>query len=113
MIAAALALVIFALALFGLRGQMASAGATAQASRAAQVSIVDFSFRPANLTIAAGSKVTFSNGSNVTHTATRGGSFDTGLVKPGKSATVHFGQKGTFRYHCEIHPSMHGKIVVD
>jgi len=25
---------------------------------------------------------------------------------------VRFEHKGTFSYHCEIHPSMHGKIVV-
>jgi len=26
---------------------------------------------------------------------------------------VRFKQKGTFAYHCEIHPLMHGKIIVD
>jgi plastocyanin len=25
---------------------------------------------------------------------------------------VRFNQKGTFRYHCKIHPFMRGKIVV-
>jgi plastocyanin len=25
---------------------------------------------------------------------------------------VRFTQKGTFAYHCTIHPFMHGKIVV-
>jgi plastocyanin len=56
--------------------------------------------------------VTFSNASGTAHTASSG-AFDTGRIKPGQSVTVRFAQKGTFSYHCEIHPFMHGKIVVD
>src|ERR1044071_523012 len=112
-IAAALALVFFALALVGLRGQVASAGETATASRTATVDIVNFAYKPATVTVAAGSKVVFSNESNMTHTATRENGFNTKLIKPGKSAAINFPRRGTFRYHCLIHPSMHGKIVVD
>jgi plastocyanin len=104
----------FLLALAGLSGEAASAGdATAQASRSATVTINHFAFHPPTLTIAKGGTVTFSNTSKVTHTATRNGSFDTGFIKPGKSVAVRFKQKGTFAYHCEIHPRMHGKIIVD
>jgi plastocyanin len=112
-IAATLALVVFGLALIGLRGQVAAAGDTATASRAATVSIVDFAFKPGTLTVPKGSTVTFSNTSDMTHTATREGSFDTGPIKPGRSASIHLGRRGTFRFHCLIHPSMHGKIVVE
>ena len=103
----------FLIALCGLRGELASAGPTARASEAAKVGIVNFAFRPSTLTIAKGGSVTFSNSSKVTHTATRKGAFDTGLIRPGRSVTVSFKQKGTFAYHCEIHPSMHGKVIVD
>jgi plastocyanin len=103
----------FALALAGLSGTAASAGdAGAQASRAASVDIDHFAFHPPTLRIAKGGTVTFVNSSEVTHTATRDGAFDTGRIKPGKSVAVRFKQKGTFAYHCEIHPLMHGKIVV-
>jgi plastocyanin len=112
-LALVLTVAAFALALAGLGGQAASAGETAQASRAATVVINHFAFHPPTLTIAKGGTVTFSNASQVTHTATRDGSFDTGFVKPGKSVSVRFKQKGTFAYHCEIHPQMHGKIIVD
>jgi plastocyanin len=111
-LATAAALAVFALALIGLRGQTASAGETAQASRTATVDINHFAYHPPTLTIASGTKVTFSNSSGVTHTATRGGSFDTGNIKPGHSVSIRFPQKGTFAYHCTIHPFMHGKIVV-
>jgi plastocyanin len=108
-----LAVAAVALALAGLDGQAASAGGTAQVSRAATVDINHFAFHPPTLTIAKGGTVTFSNSSQVTHTATRNGAFDTGLIKPGKSVAVRFKQKGTFAYHCEIHPLMHGKIIVN
>src|SRR4051794_2668401 len=104
---------VFGLLLLGIHSTGASAGATATASKATRVNINHFAFHPPTLRIAEGSQVTFSNSSKVTHTATRGGAFDTGLIKPGKSVAVGFKQKGTFAYHCEIHPFMHGKIVVD
>jgi plastocyanin len=108
----AVATVILALLLIGIRAVGAAAGETATASKDASVKIANFAFHPPTLTIAKGDQVTFANSSKVTHTATRGGAFDTGLIKPGKSVTVRFKQKGTFAYHCKIHPSMHGKIVV-
>ncbi len=106
------ALVVFALALAGLGGQAASAGEGARASRAVTVSIFDLGYRPATLKVGVGSRVVFANTGKLTHTATRR-SFDTGLIKPGKSVAIAFKSRGTFAYHCEIHPSMHGKIVVD
>ena len=113
MLAIALAVIVFALAPIGVGGDAASAGETARASRAAAVEVVSFAFKPGTLTIGAGSKVTFSNTSSRTHTATRAGSFDTGRIKAGRSATVAFNHRGTFAYHCKIHPFMKGKIVVD
>jgi plastocyanin len=112
-IAVALAIVAFGWALAGLRGAVASAGETAQASRGATVDIDNFAYHPPTLKIAAGSTVAFSNSSGVAHTATRAGSFTTGKIKPGKSVSVRFKQPGTFAYHCTIHPFMHGKIVVE
>jgi plastocyanin len=108
-----LAVLAFGLVLAGLQGTAASAGGGAQASKAPVVGIDHFAFHPPTLTIAKGTRVTFTNTSAVTHTATRNGSFDTGPIKPGSSVGVRFAQKGTFAYHCEIHPLMHGKIVVD
>jgi plastocyanin len=113
-IAGVLVVLAFGLALAGIRGEIASAGQpVAQASRSATVDINHFAYHPPTLTIGAGSTVVFSNTSSTAHTATRAGSFSTGHIKPGKSVSVRFKQKGTFAYHCTIHPFMHGKIVVD
>jgi plastocyanin len=89
-----------------------AAAPSASASAAKTVSINHFEFHPPALNIAKGTKVVFSNSSGTAHTATDAGAFDTGHIKPGHSVTVRFKQKGTFSYHCEIHPFMHGKIVV-
>ena len=86
---------------------------TAQASAAKSVSIVNFAFKPGTLKVKRGARVTFKNTTTgTTHTATSG-SFNTKHIAPGTSKTVRFNKKGTFAYHCEIHPFMKGKIVVE
>ncbi len=101
-----------ALSLVGLRaaaGQTATGHATASAAKS--VRIANFEYHPTPLTVSAGTKVTFANASDVTHTAT-GKAFDTGDIRPGKTASVTLKKPGTYVFHCEIHPFMHGKIVV-
>jgi plastocyanin len=78
----------------------------------ATIPIADFAFPPTT-TVNVGDSVTWDNTSGVAHTATAdGGSFDTGNIANGASATVTFDAVGTFPYHCAIHPSMVGSIVV-
>jgi plastocyanin len=102
-----------ALATMLLASQAAAAGpGPARASGSNTVTISNFEFTPKTLRVSKGARVIFSNSSGTTHTATDKGVFDTGHIRGGKSATVRFGQKGTFAYHCKIHPFMHGKIVV-
>ena len=90
-------------------------GATvpAHASAAKTVSVVNFAFKPGTLTVKRGATVAFANTSNTAHTATKGGSFDTKRIAPGQTKTVRFGKRGTFAYHCRIHPFMKGKVVVE
>ncbi len=112
-VAIMLAVIVFGLSLVGIGSGAAAAGGGAQASRTVTVDIVNFAYKPPTLTIGKGSTVVFDNTSGRAHTATRKGSFTTGRVKAGKSASVRFNQRGTFAYHCTIHPFMKGKIVVD
>lgn len=99
-------------ALLASQAAPAAQSGPAQANGAKTVDIDHFKFHPQTLEIAKGTRVVFSNSSATAHTATDKGIFDSGRIKPGKSFAVRFEQKGTFRYHCEIHPFMHGKIVV-
>ena len=77
------------------------------------VSIHDFSFDPAQTTVAPGTVVMWSNDDNVAHTVTADdGSFDSETLNPGDSFMVMFEGSGTVSYHCEIHPSMMGSVTV-
>jgi plastocyanin len=79
------------------------------------VAIDDFKFMPASLTVSQGARTTVANRDSTAHTMTAddGSSFDTGDIAPGSSATVTVSKRGTFKYHCSIHPFMHGTLVAD
>lgn len=78
------------------------------------VNIQGFAFAPGSLTVAKGTVVTFTNNDNTSHTATADdGSFDTGTIAAGASATITFKTAGTFAYHCTFHSGMTGTIVVN
>ena len=79
---------------------MASAGM----ALAANVNVVDDAFQPASITVAAGESVTFANSGESPHTATADdGSFDSGTIDPGASATVKFDTPGKYPYFCRFH----------
>jgi plastocyanin len=106
-----LLIAIAVLAVAALQGGRAI-GASAQASGANGVTIKGLAYHPPTLKVKRGGKVAFTNSDNTTHTASSG-SFDTKRIAPGKSVTIRFNKKGTFAYHCKIHPFMKGKIVVE
>jgi plastocyanin len=86
---------------------------TAHAAGDPSDTIVDFSFSPATVTIHVGDTVTWTNQGKQPHTATANdGSFDTGTLKTGQSASHQFTKAGTFAYICSIHPFMHGTVIV-
>ncbi len=82
------------------------------------VTINDFAFSPMTVTIQAGQTVLWANNGNISHTSTSDStstfSWDTGTVVPsGVSTPVAFTTPGTYTYHCEIHPFMHGAVIVN
>jgi plastocyanin len=103
---------VLAAALIATQAAPAAAPGSATASSARTVDIDHFKFHPHTLEVTKGTRVVFSNSAGVAHTATDPGAFDSGRIAPGKSFAVRFEHRGTFSYHCEIHPFMHGKIIV-
>jgi plastocyanin len=70
-------------------------------------------FSPNPLTIASGTTVTWTNSDNTQHTATSDtGAFNSNVINPGAGFSFTFQNKGTFTYHCSIHPNMVGSVVV-
>jgi plastocyanin len=90
-------------------------GAAAAAQDGGKAEIIDFDFSPRRLTVAAGTKVTWSNTGQRPHTATdRGGTFDTKPIAPGASAAVTLSTPGTYFYFCRINPAkMNGVLTVE
>jgi plastocyanin len=77
------------------------------------VSMRDFSFAPATVTIGVGDSVTWVNDGEEPHTATAdNGSFDTGELAPGGSGSQTLSSAGSFAYSCTLHPGMVGTVVV-
>jgi plastocyanin len=77
------------------------------------VTIGNYAYGPAKLTVKAGARVTFSNHDSTAHTATADDqSFDTGALNPGQSRAITPSRPGTYPYHCLFHPFMHGQLVV-
>lgn len=114
---------IFALSLaaaliFGSSGAFAADSTTkhakhAKALAASAVSIKGFAFVPKSLTVVAGTTVTWTNNDAVNHTATSdAGVWDSGVILPGKSYSYTFKTTGMFPYHCKIHKSMKGTVLV-
>lgn len=78
------------------------------------VAIAGFAFTPATVTITAGDSVTWTNSDPVAHTATAtDGSWDTGDIVEGASASITFNTPGTYAYLCTPHPTMTGTVVVE
>ncbi len=79
----------------------------------AVVTIQNFAFNPDSLTISVGTTVRFVNEDSTTHTVTADdGAFDAGRLSNGQEFTFTFEQAGTYAYHCNIHRSMTGTIIV-
>lgn len=85
----------------------------AEAPTETSVSIANFSFDPGQITVEAGTKVTWTNDDSVPHTVTADdGSFESGTLQPGASYSHTFESAATVAFHCDIHPSMTGTVEV-
>jgi alcohol dehydrogenase (cytochrome c) len=83
-------------------------------ARGNQIKIEDYTYGPQRITVAAGTKVTFTNNGSQPHNAMSAdaGGWDTGMLAKGETASVTFNRPGSFTYICTPHPSMIGQIIV-
>ncbi len=88
-------------------------GPTPTMVQTTSVTIKDFEFTPASITVSVGATVTWTNDGPSTHTVTADdGSFNSGNLDKGKTFSHTFNTAGTFGYHCSIHPFMTATVVV-
>jgi len=85
----------------------ATAGATA-------VRIANLTFDARTVHVRAGTTVRWTNADQLQHSVTADdGSFDSGLIEPGRSYERVFDRPGDYAYHCTPHPFMTGHVVVE
>jgi plastocyanin len=93
-----------------------SSGLTSAASTGAatgSIAISDTGFTPASFRLALGGTLTFANNGKAAHTVTANdGSFDSDMIRSTGSWVHTFNTAGSFSYHCILHPSMKGTVLV-
>ena len=80
------------------------------------ITIKDFAFSPANLTIKTGTTVTWMNQDGAVHQIDSDSKtpvdFTSDSLVNGESFSFTFTQPGTYTYHCVYHAPMKGTIIV-
>ena len=90
----------------------------AQTSGASTVKVGDNYFKPGNVEVTAGTKVTWTNKGKILHSVkpNKGSAFGTKALARGKSYSYTFKKPGTYAYYCTFHGSpgsgQRGVIVV-
>ena len=73
-----------------------------------------FTFAPAEVRVRAGDRVTWVNCDPDAHTSTAdGGQWSSPLLATGDAFTQTFDAVGDFPYHCEPHPFMTARVIVE
>ena len=80
-----------------------------------EIVIDNFTFSPATVTIAPGTRVVWINHDDVPHTATSTSKpkrFESGTLDTDDKFAHVFTEPGTYNYFCAVHPKMTGQIIV-
>jgi plastocyanin len=85
----------------------------ARAAAPSAVSIENFAFNGAAITVAAGTTVTWTNNDDIPHTVRAvDGSFHSKALDSGDTFQTTFAKPGVYSYFCSLHPKMVGKVIV-
>ncbi|HEX3564366.1 MAG TPA: cupredoxin domain-containing protein [Acidimicrobiales bacterium] len=95
-------------------GGSSSGGGSSSTGGSASITIQNFSFSPAKITVTPGEKVTVTNKDSVAHTVTANDKkFNTGDIAAGKTVTFTApSSPGSYPYMCNIHQYMTGMLTV-
>jgi amicyanin len=101
------AIAVGSAAVWGMNGRALAQNA------AAKVTIDNFTFAPAELTISAGTTVTWDNHDDIPHSVVEKNKlFRSKALDTEDSYSFTFTSAGTYDYFCGLHPHMVGKIIV-
>ncbi|HVZ07413.1 cupredoxin domain-containing protein [Rhodopila sp.] len=84
-----------------------------RSSAAARITIDNFAFSPAMVTVAPGTEVTWRNDDDIPHSIVlTDGSDRSKALDTNDTFSHRFDKPGQYAYICGLHPHMHGDIVV-
>jgi plastocyanin len=107
------------LAMVSHTAQAASAASAAPVNTAADskgfaITIDNFSFSPATLTVPAGTSVMWTNNDDIPHTVVeKNQKFKSKGLDTDDKFSYTFTEPGTYEYFCGMHPKMVGKVIVE
>ncbi len=85
----------------------------AKAALSPTVRIDNFTFTPAEITVAPGTTVAWTNGDDIPHTVVAvKKAFKSKVLDTEHSFSFTFTSPGTYAYFCSLHPHMQGKVIV-
>ncbi|HEY6397270.1 MAG TPA: cupredoxin domain-containing protein [Solirubrobacteraceae bacterium] len=112
LILATVAAIVAAVSALALSRSSTTRGAPAD-GKTAHLKIANYTFVPAGLTVTAGTSITVTNSDSTPHTATaRSGAFDSGTLRPGRTARFTLRKPGSYIFYCQFHAFMTGTIKV-
>jgi plastocyanin len=100
---------------FGMRLAVAALTSHMPAARCAEtaVTIDNFTFAPAQLTVKVGDTITWKNHDDIPHTIVSAGKFRSKTLDTDDSYSFTFTATGDYTYFCSLHPHMTGTIKVE
>jgi plastocyanin len=79
-----------------------------------EVWMKDKEFVPSSITVTSGTTVTWINKDPIMHDVTSDSDlFGSGSMQANATFSFKFTTAGTYTYHCTIHPTMTGKVIVN
>ena len=77
------------------------------------ISIENYAYTPAKMSVTAGTTITWKNLDDDPHTVTANdGSFNSKGLAQGDTWSHRFDKPGTYAYHCTVHPMMQATVIV-
>lgn len=84
-----------------------------QQAAATKITIDNFSFTPADVTVPIGTTITWVNHDDVPHTVVSNDKkFKSKALDTDDTFSFTFTQGGTYEYYCSVHPKMTAKVTV-
>jgi plastocyanin len=88
-------------------------GAVHASAEDTAVTIDNFTFSPAQLTVKVGATVTWKNHDDIPHSVVAAGKFRSKTLDTDDSFSFTFTAAGDYKYFCSLHPHMTGMIKVE